>query len=77
MDFQTLTVAGRPIVSWVEVLAEKLRQLKDAVESRDLVLLGDILRYEIDPALRDWEQMLAGLIQHIVEMRDKPAACSA
>jgi len=68
VDFEGLDVAGRPLVDWLNELATKLRELKDAIESRDNVLLGDILRYELDDTLRKWEQMLDGFIWHIEQM---------
>lgn len=72
IDFQTLQVAGRQIVVWVNELADKLREVKAAIESRDHVLLGDILRYELDETLQHWEQMLGGFID-LVESRSTNA----
>jgi hypothetical protein len=74
MDFSSLIVADRPIIAWVTELASKLRELKDAIESRDHVLLGDILRYELDGTLRNWEHMLGGFIEHVERMCGDAAA---
>jgi len=65
IDFQSLVVGNRPMIEWVTELASKLREMKEAIESRDHVLLGDILRYELDATLRNWEHMLGGFIEHV------------
>lgn len=57
-------IAGRPLAEWLGDIAKMLIGIKSAMESRDYVLLADILRYEIDDVLGGWEQMLEGLIEH-------------
>ncbi|MBN2561244.1 MAG: hypothetical protein JXQ75_09975 [Phycisphaerae bacterium] len=70
IDFEGLEIAGRPIVEWLNELATKLRELKDAIESRDNVLLGDILNYELDDTLQQWGQVLDGFIAHVEQLDD-------
>lgn len=65
IDFDELEIGGHRIAHWLGELAAKLRDLKAAVEARDLVLLGDILRYELDDTLQQWERMLDGFIAHV------------
>ena len=65
LNFDAVRIGDHPIAYWLNQLATKLRDLKAAIESRDLVLLGDILRYELDDTLQQWEQMLNGFIAHI------------
>jgi hypothetical protein len=64
----TLEVAGRPLADWLRDIARMLGSIKSAMESRDYVLLTDILRYELDDVLGSWEQMLEGLIQHASQL---------
>ena len=45
----------------IHQLSEQLKQLQDALEAQDLVLLGDILEYEFGPLTEDWQQMLEQL----------------
>lgn len=65
VDFDALRIADRPVAAWLEELASKLREIKQALESQDHVLLGDILRYELDETLQQWGKMLDGFIVHI------------
>lgn len=65
IDFESLLIDGRPMLDWLHDLTRQLRGLKSAIESRDHVLLGDILQYELDEMLRGWERMLDGMIDHI------------
>ena len=75
VDFDSLEIGGRPIVDWLNELSAKLRELKEAIVARDSVLLGDILRYELDETLQQWERMLDGFISH-VEQLDEVAPAS-
>ena len=65
LDAERLVISGRPLLDWLHELARQLRGLKGAIESRDHVLLGDILQYELDETLQGWEVMLDGIIAHI------------
>lgn len=65
IDAERLIISGRPLLDWLQGLAEQLRGLKGAIESRDHVLLGDILQYELDDTLQGWEVMLDGIISHV------------
>jgi hypothetical protein len=65
VDLETLTIEGRAITDWVSDLVTKLREIKCAIETRDTVLLGDILRYELDETMQGWDRMLAGYIAFV------------
>ena len=45
----------------IHQLTEQLKQLQDALQAEDQVLLGDILEYEFGPVTDDWRQMLEQL----------------
>jgi len=45
----------------IHQLSEQLKQLQDALEAQDLVLLGDILEYEFGPLTNNWQHMLEQL----------------
>lgn len=76
LDFQRVTVEDRPMIHWLSDLTRVLRDLKGALESRDHVLLGDILQYELDETLRGWEQMLDAMIEAI-RSSSQPAGAGA
>jgi len=70
IDIERLVLQGRRIVDWLDDLKAKLQQIKEAVEAGDQVLLGDILRYELDQTLQDWENMLNALVEHVQKLAD-------
>jgi hypothetical protein len=72
--FDDLQLCGRPVTQWLVELATKLGEIKEAIEARDHVLLGDILRYELDEPLREWEQMLAAFIGHVEQLAEPAPA---
>ncbi|MFQ5430650.1 MAG: hypothetical protein ACE5E1_10105 [Phycisphaerae bacterium] len=65
VDFNRLVIGERHILDWLKSLTTKLREIKSAIESRDNVLLGDILRYELDEMMQGWEHMLDGFMAHV------------
>lgn len=48
----TLLVEGRPLAKYRAALNDVLRQLLEAFDARDTVLIGDLLEYEAAPLLR-------------------------
>jgi len=72
MSFDQLQFNGQPASVWLERLASRLSDLRTAIEARDHVQLGDILRYELDETLREWEQMLDAFIQQVRRLDDSP-----
>jgi hypothetical protein len=73
VGFDGLQINGKTMTIWLGELAARLGDIKGAIETRDNVLLGDILRYEMDETLREWETMLDGFIAHL-EQIDEPLA---
>ncbi len=65
LDFESVRVSDRPLLEWIQDLSRQLRNLKEAIESRDHVLLGDILHYELDDTLQGWDHMMGGIIDHL------------
>jgi hypothetical protein len=74
VNFEQLQFDGQPVSPWLERLTARLGDLKTAIEARDHVQLGDILRYEMDETLREWEQMLEAFIRHVRCMDAPPLA---
>lgn len=67
IDFERCVLQGRDILQWLDEVRTKLREIKGAIEARDYVSLGDILRYELDEPLQSWENMLNAFIEHVEE----------
>jgi hypothetical protein len=74
IQFDALQINGKPATHWLGELAARLSDIKGAIEARDNVLLGDILRYEMDETLREWETMLDGFIAHLEQVNEPAAA---
>ena len=62
-DLTAVEYGGRPIREHFSELAEKLRELRDAFEARDMVLLADLLHYEMPPLCQAWY----GLFTHLAD----------
>ena len=54
VDLSLLNVEGRPIVEFLQGFSAHLRTIRDALEGRDFVLLGDVLTYEMGDSARLW-----------------------
>jgi hypothetical protein len=65
IDLQTIAVDGRVIPDILAEFAEQLRQIKGSLESRDFVMLSDILVYETTQAAAQWRAILAALAERI------------
>ncbi len=52
---------GRPVRVWLEDLVSKLTELREALEAQDVVLLSDLVRYELLPLCDTWSGVLKDL----------------
>jgi hypothetical protein len=50
--------AGRGMKDYLKELVTKLNELRNALDARDMVLLADLLRYELPPLCRTWQELL-------------------
>jgi len=65
IDFETLLIRERSVQAWLASLVDRLREIKSAVECNDLVLLADMLKYELDESLQEWEGFVEGFIEYV------------
>jgi len=49
------------VTAWLGLLADRLREVKGALEVGDHVLLADLLRYEFDDVSEQWKRLLGHL----------------
>lgn len=56
---------GRPIREHLTDLAARLRELRDAFEARDMVLLADLLQYELPQLCEFWRNLLNRLAARV------------
>jgi len=60
-DLTQCVYAGQPVETFLRDLLEKLREVRDALASRDLVLLADVFHYELPELCTRWSALLEGL----------------
>ncbi|MFQ5412136.1 MAG: hypothetical protein ACE5EC_07550, partial [Phycisphaerae bacterium] len=65
IDFDQVVVESRNIRGCLQDIQSKLLEIKDAAESGNHYLLGEILRYETSEMLRSWETMLDLVINQV------------
>jgi hypothetical protein len=56
---------GRSVQEWSEDVIGKLVEIRGALEARDLVLLSDLIRYELPPLCETWHGLLDGLAEQV------------
>lgn len=63
VDLNAIQLDSGPLAALLGAFADQLRGIKESLESRDFVTLGDILAYQIDQAALPWRtaiQILRG-----------------
>jgi hypothetical protein len=64
-DLTTMSCDGRTVRGQLEELITQLTELRAALEARDLVLLADLLRYELPSVCASWRATLDGLADQV------------
>jgi hypothetical protein len=57
-DLLMMDYDGRPLKAYLTELVDKLTDVRAALEARDLVMLGDLVRYELPPLTQTWHAIL-------------------
>lgn len=71
-DLTTMQSGGKPIRAHLDSLTDKLRELRDAFEARDTVLLSDLFQYEMPETCRTWQGILNDLATDVAEHTGAP-----
>jgi len=66
-DLTELIFSDRPLREHLLELAAKLRGIRDALDARDMVLLADLLHYEMPPLCQLWHDLLLAVADQIAE----------
>lgn len=66
LDVSTIAVDGRPVTTFVDELVAKLREIRDAFTAGDMVLLADLLRYEMPQVCSDWQVVLGVMAERVL-----------
>jgi len=62
LDPQTLEVNGQPLESALAGIAERLKEVREALQAGDNVLLADTLQYEFDEAAETWKAAIEAVL---------------
>lgn len=74
INFDQTVLESRDIRGCLNDIHAKLHEIKEAAVSGDHLLLCDILRYETNETLRNWETMLDNVIEQVKQLAEQPAA---
>lgn len=64
-DLTAMQAGGKPIREHLDGLVDKLRQVRDAFEAHDTVLLSDLFQYEMPETCQHWQQLLGDLATNV------------
>lgn len=67
-------VDGQMLLNHIEQLSGKLRELRDAFEARDMVLLSDLVEYEMPELCQAWQGHFQALADGLVTRQEMQAA---
>jgi hypothetical protein len=71
VDLTRQIVGDRPAMQLVDEFRGHLEEIQLALQNQDMVLLGDVLQYEMDAAIKNWNDLLAttlGIVDGVVEL---------
>lgn len=64
-DLTAVECVGRPVREHLDGLASKLRELRDAFEARDMVLVADLIQFEMPDMCQAWQDILNELAREV------------
>ncbi|MFQ5807850.1 MAG: hypothetical protein ACE5I3_15500 [Phycisphaerae bacterium] len=73
-DLTAVECSGRPVREHLDGLADKLRELRDTFEARDMVLLADQVQYEMPDICQVWQGILNELATNLAARAGGPQA---
>ncbi|RJP35221.1 MAG: hypothetical protein C4547_09705 [Phycisphaerales bacterium] len=63
IDPASVRVGGQPLEKSLALPMDRLQTVRDALQSQDFVLLADVLEYEFDEVVAQWQALLAQIQQ--------------
>ena len=76
-DLTTMQSGGKPVREHLDGLVDKLRELRDAFEARDTVLLSDLFQYEMPETCQTWQGILNDLATSVADQTGTSASLDA
>jgi len=68
IDLSRVQIDGSPLTQLFEEIAQRLRDIRAALERRDFVWLGDVLQYETNQTTAQWRSALDAMRQTIASL---------
>jgi tetratricopeptide (TPR) repeat protein len=65
LDYECLAVKDQTVYQRSEELNNLLNEVITAFENKDLVLLADLLEYELAPLISRWEEVIGKVVEYI------------
>ncbi|MBK9127964.1 MAG: hypothetical protein IPM13_09205 [Phycisphaerales bacterium] len=65
LDISQWDVGGRPLLDSLSEAVGKLTLVREALEAKDLVTLGDVVRYELPSLSSAWHDLLGSLAERV------------
>ncbi|MEW6198804.1 MAG: hypothetical protein AB1601_09095 [Planctomycetota bacterium] len=72
-DLTACEFEGQPVIQCIATLVDRLSELRGALEARDMVLLADLVRYELQPLARSWQALLISLAEQVQAPAAQPS----
>jgi hypothetical protein len=73
-DLTAAQAGGKPIRAHLDGLTGRLRELRDAFEARDTVLLSDLFQYEMPETCKAWHGILDDLAASVADQTGTPVS---
>jgi hypothetical protein len=75
-DLTAVQCDGRSVREHLDGLADKLRELRDAFDARDTVLLADLIQYEVPDVCRGWHGIMKNLADSVADQLAETGAAT-
>jgi len=67
IDPQSVELSTGSAAGFLDGMIDHLKEIKHALETQDYIALADLLEYELDSRIKNWQQLIANLREHITE----------
>ena len=67
LDYRKITYDGRSVQERLNDLLKLVKEIEKTFENRDMVMLSDLLQYEVPPMFNEWLGMSEEIIKEIEE----------
>ena len=69
LDIERIMINDHPLIDVIKKPKDVLVQIRDALQAKDHVLLADVLQYELEEVLRQWQTIVARIREEAEEVQ--------